>query len=739
MPAAGDAVVLPALGSGYAVTLDVNASVGALTVGAGATLQMAAGDSLSYTGGTIQSDGVNSYTGGTIQNDGVIVVGPYPGNALHVTSAIDSLFITGSGTIQMAGKGRIASALARPMIHLWIVTSADQTLTGDGDVWIPIINHGLITQPGTGTRLLTLWEKLVNCGTVRVADGGHVNVHIPFVKSYGGTIVGHNGWFTCMMDGNYGPIDNLNGGTFVADGGDLDVSAGVVASGTIIRLNGAGTVGFHDTGNPNNLVVMPGAEMLLDGGTGFHTDLSTFENHGTVRVRGTLWIGTSVGDTTSTTSDGTIVLEGGTLMAGKNMAGAYQWLLNAGTITGCGTIAGNCINAGTVDIECPTGFENVTSPTFVNRGLVTVGRGYLHVYGAGAKITNLGTLSSGNGGILVDQGATVQNAGGTFLAGRSNVKIGSGGTAATISGGMLGSVNGGYFTNLGQATLRDVTLGEGATLYTIGGATTSAAGAGFTNRGTNEVRGVFTAGATTDYVQPEGVTRLAGGTLTVPRGLALQGTLAGTGTVAGSVTNAGVVAPSVGAAGLQVQGDYRQAADGVLALLVGGYMADQVSRLVVTGTARLDGRASLATTGGFVPEAGHTFDVMAFGARTGEFAAVDAAPGLEIRALYDGDGLALQTTAPVGVGGPSLPSLLRFAARGAGFALELPQAAEVVVRAYDVAGRQVAELAGGLRPAGVHVLELRGVGLASGVYFARATVRAGGSTRVLDARTILLR
>ncbi len=732
VPATGDDVVLPALGADYAVTLDVGASISGLAVGAGATLQMA-------------STGALHYTGLAIQNDGVVIVGPVAANVLTFDDTSDTLRISGSGAIEMQGAGSVTSPLSRPTLHWRIVNGAGHTLRGDGNVWVPVENRGRIEQTGTGVKLLTLEQYLWNSGVVDVRDGGRVNVRF-FVQSNGGTLVGHNGRVTVMPtdqpgDYNYGPIDNLHGGTLVADGGDLDLVAGVVAGGTVLRNGGAGIVGFHDVGNPQDVVVTSGAEALFDGGTGYHSTLATFENHGTVHVKGTLWVGTAVGDTVSTTSDGTIVLEGGTLAAAKNMAGVPQWILNTGTITGCGTIEGNFINAGTVNVDCPTGYENVTSPTFVNRGTVTVSRGYLHAWGAGATLTNVGVLSGGNGGILVDQGATIRNTGGVLVAGRSNVTLGRGATTASIVGGTLASTGGGYFMNAGQATLRDVTLDATATLYTLGHATTTAAGASVVIRGVNDVEagGTFAAGATTDYVQAGGVTRLAGGTLVVPRGLTVDGALRGTGTVVGDVTNAGEVAPSASTAGLQVQGDYAQRRDGVLRFAIGGYASDQYGRLGVSGAAALDGRLAVETAGGFAPDGGRTFGVLSSGTRSGTFAAVDAAAGIVVDALYDEAGVALQTTVPLAVGGPSGPATLRFDARGAGLALELPRAADVTVSAYDVGGRRVAVLASGPRAAGTYAFDLRATGLPGGVYFARARVRGDGRTEVREARAILLR
>lgn len=726
VPGAGDAAVLPVLGAGYAVTVDACPTIASLAVGAGVTVRLGTDDSLTY-------------TGRTLVNDGLLLVGPGVKNSIYLR---DSTYFTGAGTLQMTGKGRVYSPYPRPQTKVMLINDVSHTIAGDGDLWVPIVNRGTLRQDGTGSRLLTLWEKLYNYGTVLVSNDGWINVNTPFVASHGGRVIGHNGSFTCMMPygtgANYGPIDNLDGGTFIADHGTLSVSAGVVAGGEIAQWGDTCLVAFHDVGNPNNLVVDAGANLLLDGGTNYHLDTVALQNHGTIHVQGTLWLGTAVGDTACTSADGTIVLEGGTLMGGQNMSGGSQWVLNAGTITGCGTIAGDFINVGTMSIDCPSGYDNITSPHFLNRGTVRMARGYLKVTGSGVMVQNTGTFGGGDGGMFIEQGATVRNSGGTLVAGRGGVRFATKSTATVMGGTLAG--DGGVFYNAGATTLSDVTIAPSATYYTLDRAATTASGAAVTVQGTNDLEGsgTFTAGAATSYVA-NGATVLHGGTLTVARGITNAGTLAGWGTVAAQVVNAGEVAPSITASGLNVAGDFAQGATGRLTLGVAGYTADAMSHFNVSGAAALGGTAHVTAANGFVPANGKTFPVLACAARTGEFAVVDGDMGVALTPLYDAASVQIQTPFPAGVDGADLPRVLRFAPRGAGFALELPAAATVDVRAYDVAGRLVAVLATGARPAGVHALALPGGALARGVYFARASVVTGGRARVLDARLVHLR
>jgi hypothetical protein len=110
--------------------------------------------------------------------------------------------------------------------------------------------------------------------------------------------------------------------------------------------------------------------------------------------------------------------------------------------------------------------------------------------------------------------------------------------------------------------------------------------------------------------------------------------------------------------------------------------------------------------------------------------------------VYGSAGVTLEAQSTVGVIEPvALPRVLRLAPLGMGFVLELPEAADVSVRVYDVRGREVAMLAEGARPAGFHALDLAKAapGLGNGIYFARATVTGAAGRDVKTARVVFLR
>ena len=67
------------------------------------------------------------------------------------------------------------------------------------------------------------------------------------------------------------------------------------------------------------------------------------------------------------------------------------------------------------------------------------------------------------------------------------------------------------------------------------------------------------------------------------------------------------------------------------------------------------------------------------------------------------------------------------------FAISLPKASEVSLKVYNVAGRHIGTLAEGQWAAGDHRVELRGDGLAPGMYFAVLRVN-----REVFRRTVVL-
>ncbi|MEP0547917.1 MAG: choice-of-anchor J domain-containing protein [Rhodothermales bacterium] len=72
------------------------------------------------------------------------------------------------------------------------------------------------------------------------------------------------------------------------------------------------------------------------------------------------------------------------------------------------------------------------------------------------------------------------------------------------------------------------------------------------------------------------------------------------------------------------------------------------------------------------------------------------------------------------------------------FAFFLPGSAEVMLRVFDVLGREVGTVTPGLLPAGEHRIPWRAAGLASGVYLYRVEARMPGGTEVRSGRLTVM-
>ena len=129
------------------------------------------------------------------------------------------------------------------------------------------------------------------------------------------------------------------------------------------------------------------------------------------------------------------------------------------------------------------------------------------------------------------------------------------------------------------------------------------------------------------------------------------GVLGGSGTIAANVQNAAEIdIGSADAAGmLTISGDYTQTSTGVLSLKIGGYNAGtDFDQLNVTGTATLDGTINISLLNGFMPAPGDGFQILTFGAVTGDFATyngLDLGGGLSFAPVYDSDSLTLMVMA----------------------------------------------------------------------------------------------
>jgi Tol biopolymer transport system component len=129
-----------------------------------------------------------------------------------------------------------------------------------------------------------------------------------------------------------------------------------------------------------------------------------------------------------------------------------------------------------------------------------------------------------------------------------------------------------------------------------------------------------------------------GASLTATNGAVIDsgGTVVGEGTIIGDVRNAGVVSPGSSPGAFSIDGTLTQESGGTLQIELAA--VDRFDQLLVTGAVNLGGTLNVEVTGGFVPQADDSFDILDWTTREGTFAVVNL-PVLPSDLQWDTSGL----------------------------------------------------------------------------------------------------
>ncbi len=263
------------------------------------------------------------------------------------------------------------------------------------------------------------------------------------------------------------------------------------------------------------------------------------------------------GASLTTTGSGKIILQGrgGNDPATGNHFGI--WLHKGATVASTGKTA----DAGTITLDGTGG-----AGTGIDHGVLIEGRHTRVTSRAGALLMTGVPGRAGSNGVVVAHGARVTARGDAPLTVTGDSLLVAKGSRLTTETGELA------VTTTGPVTIRG-TVGAGGNSFALD----------------------------------------AGGGVVVTR----TGLLSGSGTVTGNLTNAGRLQPGgTGKAGtIQVVGDYRQTATGILFIELGRPLAGHFDQLIVSGTATLGGKLAVITLGGFRKVSGASYPVLTFGAR----------------------------------------------------------------------------------------------------------------------------
>lgn len=599
---AGGNVVLSAQGTG--ADLNVAADIN-LNAGAGAKLELSAGNNIGITG--------------------------------NIASAnrLDLALIPTAGMVNWTG-GNLSMGLNGGTMTL----PAGKTMAIDGAAGSKVLNN----------------VKFNNAGTVNYTSGRLLGQSL---QMNNGTAVNNTGVFTYL--GAQG-VDGLAGTAAFENRGTLqNASAAAVNA----FANRGGTVTFNNIGG----TLDSGAGLLEIGVGGSHSGTMTLVSNGVRFTGGThTFTGANFGGTgtlnvagaafvlDNTTYDKSISLTGGTVsiptaatipatagIAINHAVGGAGALTNRGTLDlSGGAIAGTLINQGALNVAMAN--ANVDAGLSLQSGAINVAAGRtLTVGGTGlnwqggalqgtsAASYALAALTFSGTGDRVLDGPTFNIANFNLPGGSLNVQDGAlnlTGASSVASGAAL-MLNGGTFSATGS-------LANAGTLTKASAGTTSV-DASFANTG------VVNANAGTldfagGYTQNAGGLVLAGGTVLSSGGFTFNGgMLGGGGALTGDVNNvAATVSPGASPGILTIVGNYTQGANGTLNAEIGGTTpGTQYDQLIVTGNATLGGAFNASFLGGFVPVAGDTFNVVqAGGAVSGNFATATGPAGNALVGFY---------------------------------------------------------------------------------------------------------
>jgi chitodextrinase len=387
------------------------------------------------------------------------------------------------------------------------------------------------------------------------------------------------------------PAVSVTGGTLNLTQ-DLTTASFSQSGGTIAPANLTVTSAYRWTagisaGTAGTTLIPPGAQMLLE-----TTNQKSFYGPRTLR------------------NEGTITYSGAGLYHGSN-----PFLENAGTfdITADGAIDGpygccsewKTTNTGTIVKSGGTGTSKLEI-VLTTPGSIRVLSGIMHIDDrfpafAGNSTTG-GPLTSGSYEVAAGSSFRVSN----LFVTENLANVALTGPGAT-------------FTNqTGNGAFASLQKNSGS-LTVSGGAQLTLPGTGVTNTGSITV----------------------GGGSTLSAGLINQGLVTGSGTVQGSLLNRAQVTPGGAGPGiLTVDGAFANDVGGVVAIDLGGTAAGaDLDQLRVTGNATLNGTLAASLLGDYQPAPAHTFQVMVYGSRAGEFASVTG-PG-EVTASYNPTDLTL--------------------------------------------------------------------------------------------------
>jgi hypothetical protein len=319
---------------------------------------------------------------GPISNAGVIRINDGTGvSATYLRLTNGGQTISGTGSIRLSSSGNVNTAQLTTNSGSWPLTNdTGHSIRGDGAIYVPVINNGLIVADVAGRTLLVNNGGTTNSGQMR-ADTNAV-LHISGV-TIGGS------------------------GNILANGGTINLASSGISDQTMNTAAG-GVISIQNT--TYNGVTTNGTSVIPDNNT-LNISNNGIVNNGTIEINngsgGNATYFRVVNGSTSLTGSGIVRLRSsGNLDTAQITTNSGSWTLTHGAnhqIRGDGRIYTPIANLGSIIADTTGRNLEILNSTSSNSGLISAENGATVRIGSTAMNQSGGIIRAiTNGGVILD-------------------------------------------------------------------------------------------------------------------------------------------------------------------------------------------------------------------------------------------------------------------------------------------------------------------------------------------------